>query len=221
MNRIWTLAMGLALACGVLTADGANAQTCASGCGPQLKACVQTARMAKMACILDCRTNAAPGDRGACSRACRDDFRSAQGSCRADLGSCVGGCDAPALSTNSSPSCLGGCGQGLGACAHGVAATGHACVVACRTADDRLGCLKSCAADARSGAAACASDFGSCRASCGAPTTTTTLPPPASCENSEAPVCGGSCQSAVQTCMPVGPTRCACVGGSPSNAFLE
>jgi hypothetical protein len=218
---IGLLFLGIAL----LAASGgpASAQVCAAGCGVEAKACLKAARMTKLACTMDCRANSAPTDLGACLVGCVDAFRTAKTSCRSGVQGCVQGCGP--TSSGGDPACLGACGAALGQCARGVAATGRECVQGCRTASDRLGCLEACGTAARSGAGECAATALSCAAGCGGgggstTTTTTTLPVP-SCESSTAPACGGACPSSVQQCMPVSPTRCACVGGSASPAFLE
>ena len=223
MPRSQRLTLTLAMAGAVaLVASRASAQSCGAGCTQELRACVQTARTTLAACRVDCRTNASPADHRTCMRGCSSDFRTARAGCGGDLTDCLGSCAAPP-DAPSAASCLGGCGQDLGGCAQGVVATARACIAACRTADDRLSCLQACAADAHSGATGCGTDFTTCRAGCGGPTTTsTTLPPPVpSCESAEAPACGGSCPSADETCGPVGPTRCACMPGSPAGAFVH
>jgi hypothetical protein len=221
MKLSMRLALALAIASLTTVSGTALAQPCPSGCGAQVKACMQGGRTSMSACRLDCRTTADPAARRACLHGCREAFRTANGGCRDDLRGCFDSCDPQGSgSGGSSASCLGGCGQDLGTCARGVVTAARSCVSGCASADDKLACVRGCAAAARDGAAGCASAFASCRANCGSPTTTTTLPP-ASCEDSEAPACGGTCPSANQTCTPVGPTRCACVGASPSGAFLE
>lgn len=202
----------------VALAATASAQTCPAGCGVQKKACLQTARMTKLACKLDCRTNSPPTGLGACMRACTDTFRAAKGTCNADHSSCLGMCSPP---TPPPSGCLETCGQDLATCARGVVAAARACVSGCRTAPDRLACLQGCAAAAQAGAAMCAADFATCVTGCGVP------PPPPTCGfDPTQGVCAGDCPPGL-SCRPPPPgsfTLLACVcrpAGSPSGAFLD
>jgi hypothetical protein len=166
-----TTALGFAIGLAVLAAIGspgtALAQTCSSGCGLQMRACLQGARTTNVACKLDCRTNSAPGDLRSCMLGCRDAFRPAKAACRNDIHDCVASC------TPTTPpggggggACLGDCGEALHLCAQGVLVQAKTCISGCTAGPDRLACLADCAAAAKSGAAACASDFGTCTESC-------------------------------------------------------
>jgi hypothetical protein len=141
---------------------------CPAGCGGQKKACVQTARVAKLTCKQDCQTTADPTALGACVKACSGTFRSAKTSCQADLVSCLGTCNPPSPPGPPPPpnSCLGTCGTDLATCAQGVVTQLRSCVTGCRSASDHLACLQACGAAAKQGAATCASDFQACQASC-------------------------------------------------------
>ncbi len=231
-GRQMKIAMRYALIVGVsaflaLPAARAQDQQCQAGCGQAKAACIKTARVVKLACRTDCRTNAAPADLGGCIRGCVDTFRgSVTGSCRDDLQGCLGSCtpptpDADATTGSDAAACLGTCGGALGECARGVTAGIRSCVAGCGTGADRLPCLQDCATTAQSDAENCATTFQGCAGDCGAPTPppppspTTTLPPVPSCQSSDAPTCGGSCPAANQQCMPVDGGRCACVGGAP------
>jgi hypothetical protein len=209
--KVLTIAsLGLALSA-LIFSGAAAAQTCQAGCGLQMKACVQTARTTMLACKVDCRTNAAPGDLGVCMRSCTSALRSAKTVCRGDLASCLGSCSsvAGAFVSSTTSDCAGGCGQSLGACAQGVVTDARACVKGCSSAADRLACLQGCASAAQSGAETCASDFSSCLSGCGAPPSTP------SCDSAEAPTCGGTCPAPNQTCTAVALGQCGCVGGRP------
>lgn len=149
----------------LLTGDAA-AQTCQSGCGLQKKACVQSARTVKLACKLDCRTNSAPVDLGACMDGCVDKFRSSKDSCHAALSGCLGTCEAP---PDGSGECVDGCGQDLAACAQGVVTEARTCVKDCKAVPDHLSCLAACGATAEAGAEICAANFSSCEGDCGSP----------------------------------------------------
>jgi hypothetical protein len=200
----------------------AFAQACAGGCATQATACLHGARTSAVACRIDCRKNAAPADLGSCMRGCRDGFRQARATCNTDRTDCIGACD-PTTAAGASVPCLGTCGQDLGSCTRGVAATMSTCVRDCRSADDRADCLRACVATSNDGDAGCKSAFVTCRENCGTPmpTTTTTLPTPPACHDSEAPTCGGSCPTVDQTCTAVSATRCACISGSTSGAFVK
>ena len=183
----------------VFAASG-SAQECAVGCALQKRECLVSARMAQVACKLDCRTNVAPADLRTCTTTCMATFRAAKDACRADHADCLGMCEPPADGAPDVEPCLGGCGQDLAACADGVIATARACVTGCTSAPDRLTCLQGCGADAQAGAGACADAFGTCRADCGVSTPTTTLPPPAACGPDSAGACGGTCPAGL-TCQ--------------------
>jgi hypothetical protein len=138
---------------------------CPAGCGSQKQACLQTARVSKLTCKQDCRTNADPTALGTCMRACSGSFRTAKTTCQADHVSCLGTCNPPPHPGPPS-SCLGTCGQDLATCAKGVVAQARTCVAGCRNASDHVACLKDCAAVAKQGAATCASDRQTCRDNC-------------------------------------------------------
>jgi hypothetical protein len=74
---------------------------------------------------------------------------------------------------------------------------------------------------AKGEAASCKTDHDTCLGGCGGVTTTTTTIPPPPCELAAAPTCGGTCPEAALTCAEVEPGTCACVGGSPSAAFVH
>ena len=169
MKRLGAMFVVATLGAILTLQDSARAALpCPAGCGGQKKACVQTARVAKLTCKQDCQTNSVPTAFGACMTACSGTLRSAKTSCQADLVSCLGTCNPPSPPGPPPPpsSCLGTCGQDLGACAQGVVAQAKSCLTGCRTASDHLGCLKGCVAAAKQGGATCASDFQTCRDTC-------------------------------------------------------
>jgi hypothetical protein len=206
---VLAVALGLSLASGA-----ASAQTCPSACGLQAKACLQTARVTKLACKMDCRTNTPATGLGACMRACTDTFRSSKDACRGGLGDCVGSCTPPSPALAG---CVGACGQALAECARGVVSDAKACVQGCRTAPDRLACLQGCADAARQGAGTCATGFAACLTACGV------TPPPTPCLLS-GPACGGGCPDGLVCQSTAGRfilVPCFCRPSSPSGAFLD
>jgi hypothetical protein len=217
MKPMTALGLGLALFVGGLAFHGgAAAQNCPSGCGLQVKACLQTARVAKLACKMDCRTNTPATGLGACMRACTGTFRSGKDTCRSTLADCIGSCTPPSPPPSD---CVGGCGAALAVCARDVVAQARACVQGCRTTADRLACLRGCAGAAHQGGEMCAGDFSLCLQGCGVP------PPPRLCGLS-GPACDGACPDGL-VCQPpppgsVVPLACLCRRpSSPSGAFLN
>jgi hypothetical protein len=151
---------------------GTSAAQCVVGCNMQMKGCVQTARVTKLACKQDCRQNAAHDQRGACMKACTDTFRGTKDTCRTDHATCIGGCVPPMPGGGEPPAdtaCRGGCGSDLADCAKGVVTAAKACVSGCRTAPDRLTCLQGCATTAETDAGTCATDFETCATGCAPP----------------------------------------------------
>jgi len=168
MKRLGAMLV-VALLGAILTVHGraSAALPCPAGCGGQKKACVQTARVSKLTCKQDCRTNADHTALGACMQTCSGTFLSAKTTCQADLVSCLDTCNPPSHPGPPPPnSCPGTCGTDLATCAKGVVTQARTCVAGCRSAADHLACLQSCAAAAKDGAATCASDFQACQASC-------------------------------------------------------
>jgi hypothetical protein len=161
--KVWMYAIVLGIAFGGQSV--ARAQTCASGCGAEKRACVQAARIDKLACKVACREAGATAGLGACLRSCTGAFRDAKTTCRDDHTGCRTDCSSP--NPPADPACPGSCGGLLGQCARGVAAQAHDCVKGCRTAPDRRLCLEGCADTAGAGRATCAADFATCRAACG------------------------------------------------------
>jgi len=211
------LAIGLSIPAVAALQGAAVAQSCPRACGLQKKACLEGPRANMAACRLDCRTNGTPDELGACLHGCAETFRSDREACRGGVADCVATCGSPesSASTSTPAACLGACGQDLGACARDVVTEARGCVHDCHSASDRLGCLQLCGATAQGGAEACASAFTSCRADC------SVLPPVSSCGRAEAPTCGGSCPLPTLTCVPVSSTRCGCMAGSSSGAFVD
>jgi hypothetical protein len=168
MKRLGAMLVVVSLG-GILAVHGraSAALPCPAGCGGQKKACVQTARVSKLTCKQDCRTNADHTALGACMQTCSGTFRSAKTTCQADLVSCLDTCN-PSSPPGPPPpnSCLGTCGTDLATCAKGVVTQARTCVAGCRSASDHLTCLQDCAAAAKQGAATCASDFETCRVGC-------------------------------------------------------
>jgi hypothetical protein len=164
MKGLQVISLGLLVTLGAIpTSRATAAQPCPAGCGLQKRACLQTDRLAKLACKQDCRANAEPTALGTCMRACSTASRSNKTGCQSDHTTCLDGCTPP---HGPPSSCLGSCGQALAACTQGVVAAARSCVAGCRTASDHLGCLKGCVAAAKQGGAACASDFQTCREDC-------------------------------------------------------
>ena len=160
MKGLQVISLGLLVTLGAMpTSRATAAQPCSAGCGLQKRACLQTDRLAKLACKQDCRANAEPTALGTCMRGCSTASRSNKTGCQSDHTTCLDGCTPPS-------SCLGSCGQASAACTQGVVAEARSCVAGCRTASDHLGCLKGCGAAAKQGGAACASDFQTCREDC-------------------------------------------------------
>jgi hypothetical protein len=167
MKKLWAMLVVVSLGMILAMSERASAALpCSAGCGGQKNACVQAARVAKLSCKQDCRTNADPTTLGACMRMCSGTFRSTKTGCQADLVSCLDTCEHPSSPPPSS--CLGNCGKGQATCTQGVVKAARSCVAGCRSASDHVACLKGCTADAKQGAATCASDFQACRTSCSA-----------------------------------------------------
>ena len=167
MKGLQVISLGLLVALGVVpTSRATAAQPCSAGCGLQKRACLQTDRLAKLACKQDCRANAEPTALGTCMRACSTTSRSNKTGCQSDHVTCLGSCTPPSPPHGPPSSCLGSCGQALAACAQGVVTDAKSCVADCRTASDHLGCVQGCIAAAKQSGAACASDFETCREDC-------------------------------------------------------
>jgi hypothetical protein len=155
----------------------AAAQACPIGCGMQTRACVQTARVRKLACKHACRGSAPSAGLGACMRSCRDGFRSAKDACGGDHAICVDICPPPPPPSSCVGAILDTCGQQLAACAKTVVMRAKACIQGCGPGTQRPTCLERCAEAAETGAGQCAADFAACISRCRPPmTTTTTLP---------------------------------------------
>lgn len=93
VRTVMTRALVSSALVGILAfASTAVAQTCPAACGQQKRACLETARTAKLACKLDCRTNTPPTELGTCMRGCMVTFRAAKDVCRADHHACVSAC---------------------------------------------------------------------------------------------------------------------------------
>ena len=159
MKRIVFASM---LALGVMLAAGgpADAQPCPAVCGVQKRTCVQTARVAALACKETCRADRAPTALGACMRGCSSAFRAAKGNCRAERRGCLDGCGTPP------GGCVGICGKDLATCVRGVTGDARACLGGCRTADDRRACVAECTTGLRDGNAACRGEFQACKGGC-------------------------------------------------------
>ena len=157
-------------ACLLAPAGAMGAHPCPAGCGLQKKACLQTARVGKLVCKLDCRASAGPATLGACLRGCTEQFGTAKTACAGDHAACLGFCPPAPLPGSCTGAFLDGCGQNLAACARGVVAQAKTCVQGCLTASDRLACLQGCAATAQQGAATSAANFETCVAACSCPT---------------------------------------------------
>ena len=216
-SSVLRFAVGLAMSAVLALHGGALAQTCQSACGLQKKACFMGPRANLTACRLGCRENVAAEELGACLHGCADIFRADREQCRGGVPDCIAACGSPesAATANAARACLGDCGQNLGVCARGIATEARDCIHDCRSASDRLDCLRTCGATAESGAEGCASAFSLCRADCDV------LPPVPSCGRAEAPTCDGSCPLPTLTCVAVSPTRCGCMAASPSGAFVD
>ena len=77
MKKLWAMLVVASLGMILAVGDRASAALpCPAGCGGQKNACVQAARVAKLSCKQDCRTNADPTTLGACMRTCSGTFRS-------------------------------------------------------------------------------------------------------------------------------------------------
>lgn len=197
----------------VLAVGHAMAQDCPAGCGPQRRACTLAAKTDSLACKLDCRTNAAATDLGACNRACMDTFRAKKDTCGGEQDACRGVCVPPPAPAVVDHPCLAGCGSDLAACAKMVVTDGKACVIACKDAADRLGCLQNCGAMAQSAASTCATDFSVCAGGCGA------LPPPPPPPPPSGQDCVHGCGTTLTQCLAdVGSAALACAGACPSGA---
>jgi len=153
-------------ACLLAPARAMGAQPCPTGCKMQQKACLQTARVAKLACKLDCRASAAPATLGACLRGCTQRLRAARTTCAADRAACLGSCPPAPPPGSCTGAFLDGCGEHLAACARTVVTQAKTCVQGCEAAPDRLACLQGCAATTQQGAATCATSFETCVAGC-------------------------------------------------------
>jgi hypothetical protein len=147
----------------------AAARNCRSGCGLQKKACVQTARVAALACKQDCRATVAAASLGTCKRDCMDQFRGATDACNGTHDDCLGSCPPLPPPGSCTGAFLDSCGRDLAACAQGVVARTRTCVRGCRTASDQPGCLRGCAAAAQHDGATCAADFAACVGACACP----------------------------------------------------
>ncbi len=225
--RLLAIAMFVATA-SLVGARPARAQTCPAACGREKAACLQTARVDKLACKQACRST--PGTAtGACMTSCMTGFRAAKTACQDTHTSCLSLCPPPPPPSSCTGAILDTCGRELATCAQGVVAQAKACARGCPPAPDRLSCLEGCAAAARAGAAACAEGFRACvQGRCPPPpgsTTTTTLPPRPCGLEPFAATCGGTCPPGL-TCAPL-PTGllpiplCGCVspsGGCRTNA---
>ena len=146
-------------ACLPAPAGAMGAHPCPAGCGLQKKACLLTARVAKLACKQDCRASAGPTNLEACLRGCTEQFGTAKTTCAGEHADCLGSCPPAPPPGSCTGAFLDGCGQNLAACARGVVAQAKTCVQGCQTASGRLACLQGCAATARQGAATCAANF--------------------------------------------------------------
>ena len=203
----------------LIFAASSGAQDCPLGCALQKRQCLVRARMAQVACKLDCRTNGAPADLRTCSAGCMATFRAAKDGCRSGHADCLGTCEPPADGGPDAEACLGGCGRDLAGCANGVLVTARACVTGCSAAPDRLACLQGCGADAQADAAVCADGFRTCVGDCGVSTPTTTLPPSPVCGPDATGTCGGTCPAGL-TCQPPPPGSAialACLCGRDGN----
>jgi hypothetical protein len=199
----------------IIVSAAAWAQDCRVGCMVDTKACVQTNRVAMLACKEACR-GGDPTSVRSCRRGCAMAFHSARSACLTDRSGCVGVCPPPPRSCDDG--FLDACGRQLATCARGVVARAKACVAGCKTAADRLACLQICAQTGRIDAALCASGFDDCTTPCRPPTTTTTtLPHPCGPEPT-AGTCGGECPSGLICAPPPIPsaTALACVCQAPS-----
>lgn len=170
MKLLQTIGVLVILAACLLPPAGAlGAQPCPNGCGLQKRACLQTARVAKLACKQECRASAGPTNLGACMLGCTDQFRTAKTTCAADRADCLGSCPPTPPPGSCTGGFLDGCGENLAVCARGVVARAKTCVGGCGTASDRLACLQGCAASAQQGTATCAANFETCVAACSCP----------------------------------------------------
>ena len=147
----------------VARAGHASERGCAVGCSAQKMACVKQTRAAKQACVLGC---ALTGRGGGCVRSCLRTFLEAKEACREDQVDCVRDCVPPPPGP-AQRACRGTCGQRLAACVKDVAMRAQSCARNCRTADDRLGCMRTCQSTARADGAGCRADFKACVGSCG------------------------------------------------------
>ncbi len=156
----------LALAVTAVLARFAVADDCPSACGLDRWACLQGARVHKLACKIDCRSSAARGGLGGCVRSCMVTFRSAKDACDTEQGGCMDGCG-PGAPPAMPPECRAMCGHDFAACVQDVVVSAHSCFHDCRTARDRRACVGGCAMAARQGAAGCTAGFKTCAAGCG------------------------------------------------------
>jgi hypothetical protein len=177
MNRTeWTTTCAPLIAGILLFAGSVSADECRVGCNLQKRDCITTARMVKLACKLDCRTNAAAVERGACARLCVETFRTENDRCRTQQTDCGTTCIPPSPDDPSpvDPGCLAACGTTLAACVTGVTTGAKDCARNCRSAPDRLACLEGCVATATTNGEDCKGTFAACVETCGVPVTTTT-----------------------------------------------
>ena len=160
----------LAVAVALLAPAGTTrAQQCPAGCDLQKRACLQTGRVAKLACKRECRASAGGASLGSCLRGCADQLRTAKSACASDHAGCMEVCPPAPPPGSCTGAVLDGCGQALAACARAVVTQAMTCVEGCATAPDRLVCLQDCAATAQQGLATCAADFGTCIGTCACP----------------------------------------------------
>ena len=163
MTRSWMLVLAL-LVSWWAEPTSVQAQNCFLGCTQQAKACVTASRLAKKACVQECRSTGAGPDRRSCLESCRQGFRQARGNCRAEASGCTTTC-IPAL-VPVPTECLRQCGGQLADCARQVAADARQCAEGCNAAADRPACLRSCAESAATGGSACSTAFHACLDQC-------------------------------------------------------
>ena len=147
----------------VRAGNASGVSKCAVGCRAQSRMCVQTGKVAWLACVQDCRENADPSAVSDCKRGCAQTFSATRSACTTDAKSCKASC-APAPDLDET--CLGSCGIELVSCLGPALQAARACVTDCKTAPDRLTCLQSCLAAAQADDAACGDDFTTCLGAC-------------------------------------------------------
>lgn len=160
----------------------AQENTCVLQCNTAKKGCLEAARVDALACKQDCRDTAAPTERGACNRACADEFRGKKEACRADHKTCHEGCGGkPEGTPGSGPpegkDCLKGCDKEAAGCVRDGVKSSKACTRDCKKAADPAGCLQGCAESVKGLSAACAADLETCRANCSGPPPTPSVAP--------------------------------------------